>query len=357
MADKDRGCPGASILVVDDVEMNREILGEIIKAMGHQAVLAEGGMQALELIGRQRPDLVLSDISMPDMDGFELCRILKENAETRKIPVIFISAFDETENIVKGFDLGGADYITKPFIPEVVQARVGVHLRLSEASRTIMDTNRKLQISVQEQLRQLEQERKNVLYALVNVAAENSYHEKGYIDRMKYNCRILVQSMQFSPIFAGQVSDSFIDAIEFAAPLCDIGNVGIPKEILQKRAKLEPEEIAIMQGHTEIGAKLLQDIQVNNDYNDFARISVEIARSHHENWDGSGYPQGLAGEEIPLSAQIVAIGGAFCALTESRSYRKGYEKKEALEIMNQDAGQKFHPEIFRVFCKIAQQLK
>lgn len=357
MGDEDRGFLNTVIFVVDDVETNRVILGEIIKSMGHQAILAESGVQALELMARRRPDLVLTDVSMPEMDGFELCRILKSNAETRKIPVIFISAFDETENIIKGFDLGGADYITKPFIPEVVQARVGAHLRLAEASKEIMNANRRLQVSVQEQLRQLEQERKNVLYALVNVAAENSCHEKEYIDRLQYDCRILVQSMQFSPIFEGQISDSFIDAIEFAAPLCDIGNVGIPKEILQKDTSLDAEETRTMQSHTEIGAKLLRDIQVSNDYNDFERISEEIALSHHENWDGSGYPQKLTGEEIPLSAQIVAIGGAFCALTEKRNYRENYSKEEALEIMGRDAGQKFHPEIFRIFCKIAQQLR
>ncbi len=348
---------GTTIFVVDDVEMNRVILGEIIRSMGHQAILAESGVQALELMARRKPDLILTDISMPEMDGFELCRILKEKPQTRGIPVIFISAFDETENITKGFDLGGADYITKPFIPEVVQARVGVHLRLSEAARTVMEANRRLQISVQEQLRQLEQERKNVLYALVHVAAENSYHEKDYIDRMKYNCRILVQSMQFSPLFEGHISDAFIDAIEFAAPLCDIGNVGIPKEILRKETALSSEEKAVMQTHTEIGAKLLSDVQVSDDYNDFERISVDIALSHHENWDGSGYPKGLAGEAIPLAAQIVAIGGAYCSLTEARSYRKGYSKEEALEIMSRDAGQKFHPEIFRIFCKVAQQMR
>lgn len=356
MSDESRGFAGTTVIVVDDVEANRVILGEIIDSMGCRAVLAENGVEALKLMEQRMPTLVLSDISMPEMDGFELCRILKRNAQTKEIPVIFISAFDKPQDIVKGFELGGADYITKPFIPEEVQARVSVQLRLYKAAREISEANRRLQISVQEQLHQIEQERKNVLYALAHVAARNSYHDKEYIDKLKYNSRILVQSMQFSPLFEGQISDSFIETIEVAAPLCDIGNVAIPKDILQKDDMLDDAERAAMQTHTKIGAELLEDLQVTNDYNDFSRISMEIALSHHENWDGSGYPQGLAGEEIPLSAQIVGMAGVYCALTEKRTYRDVYSREEALEIMKQDAHQRYHPEIFKIFCKIAQQL-
>lgn len=356
MSDESRGFAGTTVIVVDDVEANRVILGEIIDSMGCRAVLAENGAEALKLMEQRMPTLVLSDISMPEMDGFELCRILKRNAQTKEIPVIFISAFDKPQDIVKGFELGGADYITKPFIPEEVQARVSVQLRLYKAAREISEANRRLQISVQEQLHQIEQERKNVLYALAHVAARNSYHDKEYIDKLKYNSRILVQSMQFSPLFEGQISDSFIETIEVAAPLCDIGNVAIPKDILQKDDMLDDVERAAMQTHTKIGAELLEDLQVTNDYNDFSRISMEIALSHHENWDGSGYPQGLAGDEIPLSAQIVGMAGVYCALTEKRTYRDVYSREEALEIMKQHAHQRYHPEIFKIFCKIAQQL-
>lgn len=346
-----------TVLVVDDIETNRVILGEIIEDMGCQAILSENGVEALKQIAEHLPALVLTDISMPSMDGFELCRILKEKVETRAIPIIFISAFDDPKDIVKGFDLGCADYVTKPFIPEVVQSRVGAHLRLYEATREIKEANRRLQLSIKEQLWQLEQERKKVLYALANVAAEQSYYGVNYIERLKYNCRILVQSMQFSPVFEDQISDSFIDAVEFAASLCDIGNVGIGKAILQKSTALSSDEIETMQSHTRIGAKLLKDLQVTNDYNDLGSISIEVALSHHENWDGSGYPQGLAGDKIPLSARIVSVVGVYCALTERRSYREKYDKEKAFEIMKQDAERKFQPEIFQIFCRVAQQLR
>lgn len=352
-----KACARGVVLIVDDVEMNRMILSEIIENMGCEVVLAKNGRQALERITEELPNLVLTDISMPEMDGYQLCRVLKASAGTKSIPVIFISAFDKPKDIVKGFDLGGGDYITKPFIPELVQARVNVHLKLYEATKEIREANRRLQISVNEQLRQMEQERKNVLYALTGVAAENSWHSADYIDRMRYNCRILAQSMQLSPMFEDQISDSYVETVEFAAPLCDIGNIGIPKEILQKKSALNEEEWEQMKSHTRIGTKLLADLKVTNDYNDFIQISADITHFHHENWDGSGYPEGKKGNEIPLAAQIVAMSSMFCALTEDRSYRQGYDREKALEIMQQEAKQKFNPHIFSIFRKVARQLR
>lgn len=347
----------ALVLIVDDVEMNREILGEIVADMGYQTVLAESGADALARILERPPNLILTDISMPEMDGYELCRRLKADVRTRNIPVIFISAFDKTEDIVKGFELGGGDYITKPFIPELVKARVNVHLNLYEATMKARDANRRLQISLNEQVRQMEEERRGVLYALAGVATENSQYGGRYIERMRHNCHILAQSMQLSPQFSDAISDNFVDTVELAAPLCDIGNIGIPKDILQKKSKLTDEEWEIMCSHTKIGTKLLQDLKVTSDYNDFMQISMDITHYHHENWDGSGYPEGKKGKEIPLAAQIVAMSSIFCALTEERSFRHSYSRDEALEIMRQEAEQKFNPDMFNIFCKVARQLR
>lgn len=356
--EKDKGSKrNALVLIVDDVEINREILGEIVSDMGYETQLAESGIQALECIKERLPNLVLSDISMPEMDGYELCRRLKADVHTRDIPIIFISAFDKTTDIVKGFELGGGDYITKPFIPELVKARVNVHLNLYEATRKVTEANRHLQISVNEQMKQLEQERRGVLYALVDVAVKNSQYDEKYIERMRYNCSILAQSMQLSPLFSDVISDNFVDTVQLAAPLCDIGNIGISKDILQKKAALTEDERAIMRDHTKIGTKLLGDLKVSNDYNDFMQISMDITHYHHENWDGSGYPEGKQGNEIPLAAQIVAMSSMFCALTEERSFRRSYDKEEALEIMRQEAQQKFNPDIFNIFCKVARQLR
>lgn len=215
----------------------------------------------------------------------------------------------------------------------------------------LIETNRRLQVSVSEQLKQMESEKKKILYAMANVAAQNADYEEEHMKRLGQNCRILAQGMQLSPMFEGQLSDTQIDTIEIAAPLCDIGNIGIPKEILQKKEKLTQEETEVIEKHTDVGANLLSDLQVNNDYNDFISIAIDMARFHHENWDGSGYPEGLKGEKIPLAAQIVSIMDRYCALTGE----KAYSREEALEVMKEEAGVRFNPDIYNICYKISRQ--
>lgn len=341
-----------TILIVDDVEANRLILEDIIENMGCHPLLAESGRQALEMVEECSPQLVLTDISMPGMNGYELCRILKGSENTKQIPVVFISAFDHPEDIVEGLSLGGEDYITKPFVPEVIEARIGVYLRLNEAKLELMEMNRRLQVSVSEQLAQMEEEKKNILYAVANIAAQNADEDREYMNRVCKNCRVLAQGMQLSPLFEGRISDSFIDAIELAAMIRDIGNIGVPMEILKKKGELTQDERAVMQTHTDIGAQFLRDIYVNNDYNEFIAISADVIRCHHENWDGSGYPDGLAKDEIPIAAQIVSVVEEYCRLTADSS--RG--RQDALDIMRQDAGIKINPDIFEICNKISRQL-
>lgn len=344
------------ILIVDDVEANRFILSDIIADMGYQPMLAENGMQALKIIQRRKPQLIISDISMPEMDGYELCQQLKADSDMKVIPMIFISAYDEPEDVVKGFSVGGADYITKPFMPEVVKARVNVHLKLYETNRNMTEMNRQLQLSNREQLRQMEAARRSILYVLIRVARENACYDKLFMERLSYNCRILAEAMQLSEHFGHLISDSFVDTIELAAPLCDLGNMAIPTGILQKQGSLDEEEKAIMQTHTTIGAKILKDVSEVGVDNSFIRMAEEIAHYHHENWDGTGYPEKKKGDEIPLSAQIVAVAKSFCALTEDRTYRNAFDREVTFEIMEQESNQKFNPEIFEILKKIARQM-
>ncbi|MCM1252683.1 MAG: response regulator [Clostridium sp.] len=348
-----RKAGGETVLIVDDIETNRLVLEEIIKDMGCAPILAESGEEALKLAKENLPELVLSDISMPGMDGYELCRHLKKDKATNHIPVVFISAFDDPMDIVEGFLIGGEDYITKPFIPEVVQARVGVHLRLHEARSELMEMNRRLQISVSEQLKQMELEKKNILYALANIAIQNTDYESDYMERLKRNCGILAQGMQLSPLFEARISDAYVDTIELATPLCDIGKIGVPVEILKKKGELSEEEKAIVQNHTNMGARLLSDLYVNSDYNEFISTAIDIAHYHHENWDGSGYPDGLKGEKIPLAAQIVAVMERYTSLTE----KEAHSREEALACMESESGVKFNPDIYGICCKIARQFQ
>ncbi len=345
------------ILIIDDVETNRFVLRNIISDMGHQPVLAENGVQGLKIMERIIPDLILLDVAMPEMDGFEFCEIIKKDIKTRNIPIIFISAFDEAEDIVKGFEMGGADYVTKPFIQEVVRSRVEVQLKLSEMNKSLSESNRRLQTSISEQIKQLEAEKKKVLYALLKLVRKNAYFDEAHIERLQYNCKVLAQAMQLSPKFERIVSDTFVDTIEMAAPLCDLGMIGIPLDILQKSGELTPEEKEIIETHPMIGAQILEDIKGEDDYNDFIDVSYDIAMYHHEKWDGSGYPSGKAGNDIPLPAQIVSLISAYCALTENRSFREAYSKEDALQIIEEAVGTEFNPDIYDICKKIARQLR
>lgn len=345
------------ILIIDDVETNRFVLRNIIADMGHQPVLAENGVQGLKIMERIVPDLILLDVAMPEMDGFEFCEIIKKDIKTRSIPIIFISAFDEPEDIVKGFKMGGADYVTKPFIQEVVRSRVEVQLKLSEMNKNLVETNRRMQTCVAEQIKQLEAEKKKILYALLKLVRKNAYFDESHIERLQCNCKVLAQAMQLSPKFEHLVSDTFVETIEMAAPLCDLGMIGIPLDILQKTGELTPEEKDTVARHTSIGAQILEDIKGEDDYNDFIELSYDIALYHHEKWDGTGYPYGKSGNDIPLPAQIVSLISAYCALTENRSFRDAFEKEEALKIIESEVGVEFNPDIYNVCKKIARQLR
>lgn len=345
------------ILIIDDVETNRFVLRNIITDMGYQPVLAENGKQGLKIMERIVPELILLDVAMPEMDGFEFAEIIQKDIKTRNIPIIFISAYDAPQDIVKGFEAGGADYVTKPFIQEVVKSRVAVQLKLAEMNKTLAETNRRLQVSIAEQLRQLESEKKKVLYALLTVVRKNAAFDEVHIERLQENCRILAQAMQLSPKFESIVSDTFVETIELAAPLCDLGMLGVPLDILQKKGKLTDEERAIVQEHTKIGAKILEDIKGDGDYNDFIDMSSDITKYHHERWDGTGYPYGKSGNDIPLPAQVVSMIAAYNALTEHRAYRDAYSKEEALQIIEDASGTEFNPDIFAICKKISRQLK
>lgn len=345
------------ILIVDDVEINRFVLKDIVAEMGYQPLLAENGVQALKIVERFFPQLIISDIAMPQMDGLELCERLKADPKTRDIPIIFLSAYDDASDVVKGFEIGGADYIVKPFISDIVKARISLHLKLYETQLELSQTNRMLQTSVEEQLKMLEQEKKNVLYALVRVARENDAFGSEHMERMCYNCRMLSEALQLTVEYSNKISDDYVEVLALAAPLCDLGNVGIPKEILQKIDPLENQDIDIIRRHTIIGSGIIEDIQNTGEYNEFLGMSYDIARFHHEYFDGSGYPEGRKAEDIPLSAQIVAVSSAYCALTENRVYRKAFTPEKAVEMIKEQSGRKYNPEICKVLGMIYRQLR
>lgn len=340
------------ILVVDDVEVNRFTLRDIIKDMGYLPILAENGEQALKAVERFPIQLIITDIAMPEMDGYELCKRIKQNPDTRDIPLIFISAFDSPEDVVKGFEMQGEDYITKPFIPEVVRARIRVHLSVFETRRELQEMNQKLQASVNEQMHQMDNEKKNVLYALLRVVKEGIRYDSEAMERKEANCRILAEALQLTNEFGDVISDRDLDTIGLASELCDLGYVAVSADILERFGGMSEEEFEVMKNHTTIGASILADIKKNSMYNDFVNMASEIAGYHHENWDGSGYPGHVKGDEIPISAQIVHIINDYDALSHHPE-----KCEKAMEIMERDVGKRYNPVVFQVFQKIVRQLK
>ena len=348
-----------SILVVDDVEVNLIILEEIIKNMGYEALLAQSVKEALEIIENreQLPKVILSDISMPETDGFTFCSMLKNDPYTKDIPVIFISAMDTASDLSKGFELGAVDYIPKPFEKTEVEMRISTHLKIYNMQRDLEENNKQLNLVVARQMEKLRIEQKNIMTALARLVESRENVSGSHYKNILYNSRILAEGMQLSPMFEDDVTDDFIDTIESSAGLHDIGKLMIPDRILLKNAPLDEEERRIMCAHAELGAKTLNDIYEGVEKNDFVEMAIDIAWYHHECWDGSGYPKGLKGKEIPLSARIVKVVDVFDAMISERRYKKPIPLDQTLAYMQEKSGTDFDPDIIRVFMRIYRNFR
>ena len=342
------------ILIVDDVEVNLIILEEIIKDMGYYPLCAQSVKEALQMIqdSDQLPRVILSDISMPEIDGFSFCSMLKKDPYTRDIPVIFISAMDRASDLSQGFALGAVDYISKPFDKTEVEMRISTHLKWYSMQMDLEENNRNLSVVVARQMEKLRIEQKNIMTAFARLIERKENIGSSHSENILYNSRILALGMQFSPMFEDEISDDFIDTIESSAGLHDIGKVMIPDSILLKNGPLTEEERKVIMTHAEIGAQTLIDIYDGTEYNDFVRMAIDIAWYHHENWDGSGYPKGLKGKEIPLSARIVKLVDVFDAMINQRRYRNAIPLDRTLAYIEENAGIMFDPDIVRVFMKI-----
>jgi len=322
-----------TILVVDDAPANIDLLVNTLKAE-YNVKAATRGERALQIVrSGDPPDMILLDIMMPGMDGFEVCRQLKRDFTTRHIPVIFITAKIGIEDEIRGFDLGAVDYITKPISPPVVLARVRTQLAL-------YDQNRELYRKVREQTARLHETRLRIIQRLGR-AAEYKDNETGlHVIRMSHYSRLLGEAIG--------MSEPEAELLLNAAPMHDIGKIGIPDRILQKPGKLDAEEWAIMQTHSQIGADILGDAG-DSDLLEMARI---VALTHHEKWDGSGYPNGLAGEDIPRVGRIVAIADVFDALTSERPYKKAWPVEQAVAVLKEGAGSHFDPRLIPPFLDV-----
>lgn len=345
------------ILIVDDMEINVAVLEEIVQDIGYETVSALSASDAIARFNDSNPNMVLLDIMMPEIDGYQLCELLKDNPKTRNIPVIFISALDSDEDRKRAFDIGGLDFIQKPFDYVDVETTINTHLRICSLQEQLENDNRKMNRIISEQARRFEEEQKRLLSVIARLADEDVAEKNRHQENVSYNARLLAQALSFTDKYENKISETFLDGIEIAAGIHDIGKIVIPKEIFMKPGLLTEEERAIVNSHTTRGYEILEEVYNDFENNSFIKIAAEVIRSHHENWDGSGYPDGLSREQIPLSARIISIVDNFDGLTRDHPYRSAYDRGEALRIMEKEDIHKFDPYVLEVFLKIEKQMK
>ena len=347
--------PIATVLVVDDTPDNLSLMGGLLRDHYHVKV-ANQGEKALKIAqGEQPPDLILLDIMMPGMDGYEVCRRLKANLHTRDIPVIFLTARADMEDERQGLALGAVDYITKPISPPILLARVATHLALKASADFLRDKSAYLEREVA--LRTLEvQAIQDVTIMAMTSLAETRNNETGnHIRRTQLYVKALAEHLRDHPRFAHVLTDRMVDLLYKSAPLHDIGKIGIPDAILLKPGKLTVEEFEIMKTHTTLGRNAIEEAERRLGMRvAFLSVSKEIAYSHQEKWDGSGYPEGLKGDAIPVSARLMAVADVYDALISKRVYKPAFPHEQACATIVKGRGTHFDPDMVDAFVEIAQ---
>ena len=339
------------ILIVDDMPENLNVLGELLHGAGYHVKVATNGLTALNLANQQpRPSLILLDVMMPEMDGHEVLRQLRSNINTREIPVIFLTAMNSDDDEERSFGEGIADYITKPLKPALALARVRSQLLVRQARRWLQDQNLALEAEVKRRMQENDLIQAVSIRALAHLAETRDNETGAHIQRTQSYIRLLATRLVDHPRFATTLSNKYIEVLSRSAPLHDIGKVGIPDHILLKPEKLTPDEWVIMKTHTTIGSDAIALAERDIDTSvEFLRQAKEIARSHHERWDGTGYPDGLAGDTIPLSARLMAIADVFDALISKRVYKPAITFSEVYRIMQEGRDKHFDPDIIDNF--------
>ena len=325
-----------TILVVDDTPENIDLLTEVLNPH-YRTRIATNGDKALKIaFSDTPPDLILLDIMMPGISGYEVCEKLKSNPDTRGIPVIFVTAMSEISDEKKGLELGAVDYITKPISPAIVLARVMTHLAL-------YDQTRELERMVALRTAELEKTRQQIIRRLGRASEFKDNETGNHVIRMSHYSRLIAQAV-------GMGKES-VELLFHAAPMHDVGKIGIPDSVLLKPGKLNDAEWNIMRKHPEIGGEIIGD-----HHDDLLRTARIVALTHHEKWDGSGYPKQLKGEEIPLTGRIVSLADVFDALTSERPYKRAWSSEDAVHLIEENAGTHFDPALIQPFKSVLPEI-
>lgn len=333
------------VLIVDDAPENIWILVEALKDE-YTLIVAKDGLSSLRLAhGPNPPDIILLDVVMPGMDGYEVCRQLKEDPATRGIPVLFVTSQNDTGNEAHGLDLGAMDYIVKPFQPALVKARVRNQIELKKHRDQLDDL-------VRDRTKQLALTQEVTIEAMATLAEWRDPETGGHIKRTQNYVRTLAEYMRALPGYAPLLDENTVEWLYLSAPLHDVGKVSMPDSILLKPGRLTPEEFEKMKLHTIHGWCALAASDRKLGGSSFLRLAREIAYCHHERWDGKGYPQGLTANEIPLSARLMAVADVYDALTSKRVYKPAVPHEEVTGIIISGAGTQFDPEVVDAFVAV-----
>ena len=345
-----------TILVVDDTPDNIELLCAVLEH-DYRTKIAVNGERALKIAnGEARPDLILLDIMMPGMSGYEVCQALKANPATRDIPVIFVTAMSEVADEQLGLSLGAVDYITKPISAPIVLARIKTQLAMKRVHDFLRDQNQFLETEVALRVREIAALQDVTIHAMASLAETRDSETGNHIRRTSHYVKALAERLRTHPRFAGFLTEKTIELLFKSAPLHDIGKIGIPDRILLKPGRFEPHEMEIMKTHTTLGrdAILAAERELGIEV-DFLKYAKEIAYGHQEKWDGSGYPQGLAGDAIPISARLMAVADVYDALISRRVYKEGMSHEAAVAIIAAGRGTHFDADMVDAFLAIQQQ--
>jgi len=339
-----------TILIVDDTPDNIMLLSRLLKDKYHTKVATNGSTALQVAAATPDLDLILLDVMMPGMDGYETCRQLKANPATSDIPVIFLTAKNQIEDEAMGLSVGAVDYLGKPISPPILFARVSTHLTLRAARKLLQEHNQNLERMVQQRTAQLLLLQEALILAMASMAETRAGGPSNHLRRTQHYVRALAMKLRSHPRFAASLTDQNIELIIKSAPLHDIGKVAIPDHILRKQGKLDPEEFEVMKLHAAYGRDTImlaeQHLGGSNSFLMFAR---EIAHSHQEKWDGSGYPENLSGDAIPVSARLMAVADVYDALISKRVYKPPFTHDQSLAIMRQGRGTHFDPDVLDAF--------
>ena len=347
-----------TVLVVDDTPDNLSLMAGLLKDL-YKVKVANNGEKAIKIAqGDSPPDLILLDIMMPGLSGYDVCKILKDAAATRDIPIIFLTAMTATDDEKKGLELGAVDFITKPVNPPIVMARVATQLHVKAAADFLKDQNVYLETEVARRSRELAAIQDVTILAMASLAETRDNDTGNHIRRTQHYLKLLATHLASHERFRGFLSDYTIDMLFKSAPLHDIGKVGIPDRILLKPGRFEPHEFEIMKTHCKLGRDAIQHAEDQLGLEvEFLKYAKEIAYGHQEKWDGSGYPEGLGGDDIPIAARLMAVADVYDALISRRVYKDGMPHEKAVSIIMEGRGSHFDPDVVDAFLVLKEQFQ